>query len=63
MEELINDEHISLDYVDNSDNGNYRLSIFDKNYHYLNEIYLSKTHLIELLIGLKNIENELTEDL
>ena len=56
MEEIIYDEHIVLDF--DSSKSEYRLSIFDKNSHYLDEIYLTKEHLSELYEGLKGLNLE-----
>lgn len=61
MKEILNDEHIELDYDDNritQDLYEYRLSIFDKNMHYVDEIFLNKEHLLELFNGLKKINIE-----
>lgn len=58
MEEIINDEHISLDYDDtrpNRDIYEYRLTTFDNNAHYENEIYLNKEQLLELYEGLRKL--------
>lgn len=66
MEDFIIDEHISLDYDSDRKNkglDEYRLSIFDKNLHYTDEIFLSKTHLFELLNGLKQMNLEIDDDL
>ena len=66
MEDFIIDEHISLDYDSDRKNkglDEYRLSIFDKNLHYTDEIYLNKTHLFELFNGLKQMNLEIDDDL
>lgn len=66
MEDFIIDEHISLDYDSNRKNkglDEYRLSIFDKNLHYTDEIFLNKTHLFELFNGLKQMNLEIDDDL
>lgn len=66
MEEFIIDEHISLDYDSDRKNkglDEYRLSIFDKNLHYTDEIFLNKTHLFELFNGLKQMNLEIDDDL
>lgn len=66
MEDFIIDEHISLDYDSDRKNkglDEYRLSIFDKNLHYTDEIFLNKTHLFELFNGLKQMNLEIDDDL
>lgn len=62
MEEIINDEHVTLDYNGNRTNEKYRLSIFDNNCHYIDEFYLDEIHLKELMEGLKkfNFDSEET---
>lgn len=47
MDEIINTENISLDY--SNENDEYRLSLFDRNYHYTDEIYLTPIQLRDLI--------------
>ena len=47
MKELIYTENITLDYFSNKDE--YRLSLFDANGHYVNEIYLTPRQLKDLI--------------
>lgn len=59
------DDHIELDYnIERKDKGiyEYRLSIFDANGHYQDEIYLGTTHLIELYHALKKMNLESMEE-
>lgn len=64
MKDIIIDEHISLDYDSERKNkglDEYRLSIFDSNLHYTDEIFLNETHLCELLNGLKKMDLKIDE--
>lgn len=64
MKDIIIDEHISLDYDSERKNkglDEYRLSIFDSNLHYTDEIFLNETHLFELLNGLKKMDLKIDE--
>lgn len=66
MEDFIIDEHITLDYDSERKNkglDEYRLTIFDGNLHYTDEIFLNKTHLYELFNGLKEMNLEIDDDL
>lgn len=66
MEDFIIDEHITLDYDSERKNkglDEYRLTIFDSNLHYTDEIFLNKTHLYELFNGLKEMNLEIDDDL
>lgn len=66
MEDIIIDEHVSLDYDSDRKNkglDEYRLTVFDNNLHYNDEIFLNETQLYELFNGLKNVELKINEDL
>lgn len=66
MEDIIIDEHVSLDYDSDRKNkglDEYRLTVFDNNLHYNDEIFLNETQLYELFNGLKNIDLKINEDL
>lgn len=54
MKELIDTDRITLEYDANEKE--YRLSLFDKYYHYLDEIYLSPKQLKELIENGKDLE-------
>lgn len=60
MDELINSENITLEYNERDDN--FRLTLFDENSHFLEEIYLSRSHMRDLLNGSKNIDENLIKD-
>lgn len=66
MEDIIIDEHVSLDYDSDRKNkglDEYRLTVFDNNLHYNDEIFLNETQLYELFNGLKNVDLKINEDL
>lgn len=60
MKELIYTENITLDYFSNKDE--YRLSLFDANGHYVNEIYLTPRQLKDLIENGKDIEITCNDD-
>lgn len=60
MKELIYTENITLDYYSNDDE--YRLSLFDTNGHYVNEIYITPIQLRDLIEKGKNIEITCNDD-
>lgn len=53
MEELLDTRQTSLDKFDTCDDMNYRLSIFDQNCHFIDEIQLSEDNLRDLYDFLK----------
>lgn len=60
MKELIYTENITLDYFSNKDE--YRLSLFDANGHYVNEIYFTPKQLRDLIENGKDIEITCNDD-
>ena len=60
MKEILYTENITLDYF--NEKNEYRLSLFDVNGHYVDEIYLTPLQLKELINGGKNIEIKCTDD-
>ena len=66
MEEIIYDDHITLDFDEQRKNqgiDEYRLSVFDKHGHYLDEIFLTEQHLAELYNGLKGLDLKIEQRL
>ena len=60
MEELINTDYITLDYI--GDTNEYRLSLFDENYHYVDEVYLTPEQLKDLIDEGQNLEIRCKDD-
>ena len=60
MKELIYTSNITLHYFSNKDE--YRLSLFDVNGHYLDEVYFTPRQLKDLIDNGKNIEIECNDD-
>lgn len=60
MKEMIYTENITLDYF--NENDEYRLSLFDANGHYVDEIYLTPLQLRDLIDNGKNIEITCKDD-
>lgn len=59
MERLIDSDYIELDNMDDNTDQPYRLTLFDKNMHYVDEFFLTKEQIYDLKEGLKNIEVEI----
>lgn len=60
MNEMIYTDNITLDYCANNDE--YRLSLFDANGHYVDEIYLTPRQLKDLIEEGKNLEISCNDD-
>lgn len=60
MQELIYTNNITLDYF--SSKNEYRLSLFDLNNHYLDEIYLTPNQLKDLIEKGKELEIVCNDD-
>lgn len=60
MEELIYTNNITLDYFNDKDE--YRLSLFDVNGHYVDEVYFTPRQLKDLIEQGKNIEIECKDE-
>ena len=60
MKELINTDRITLEHdpIDNE----YRLSLYDKFYHYLSEVYLAPEQLRDLLENADKIHIKSEDD-
>lgn len=62
MEYIIDTENITLDYSESRKDKSlyeYRITVFDDNGHYSDEIYLSDSHLLDLVDELQKITNSL----
>lgn len=60
MNEIIYTDNITLDYYTSNDE--YRLSLFDANGHYVDEIYLTPRQLKDLIEEGKNLEINCKDD-
>lgn len=60
MKEIIYTDNITLDLFENKNE--YRLSLFDENGHYLDEIYLTPFQLRDLIEKGRDIEIECDDD-
>lgn len=60
MNELIYTNNITLDYFSNKNE--YRLSLFDANGHYVDEVYFTPIQLKDLIENGKNIKIECNDD-
>lgn len=59
MEKIFETENVLLEHDSNRSDGEYRLSLFDKYGHFLDEINLDKKHVIDMCQEFKEIEIEL----
>lgn len=53
MERLIETDNVMVDYFPNGSEGEYRLSVFDKYGHYLDEMWLDSLHISDLIESFK----------
>jgi hypothetical protein len=60
MNEILYTENITIDYFYGNDE--YRLSLFDVNGHYVNEIYLTPRQLKDLIEKGSKLEIECNDD-
>lgn len=60
LKEIINTDNITLDYFNETDE--YRISLFDTNSHYIDEIYITPLQLRDLIENGKKLEIKCKDD-
>lgn len=62
MERLIETDNVTFEYCPNRSEGEYRLSVFDKYGHYLDEIWLESVHVGDLIKMFENNKFDIKEE-